>query len=877
MPPSPPRCLFQACSRHALNAANVLFSCLAATVQAATIYWDGTGTDWQTAGNWSTVSNASTPNPGAAPGAADLAVFSTSTVVTAQTVNLNGNQSILGLLFLGTNPSSTTLLGGGTNRTLTLGASGITVVTAAGAVTIGSSTSGQNVAITLGAAQSWTNDSANALTVINSITNGGFLLTVGGAGNTNLNGILSGAGGLTKTGTGTLTLSGANTYTGATSVSGGTLNLDYSTSDTSKIAGVLTFGGGTINLSGGTHAEAVTSTTIAQGASYVTRSSGTAVLTQGVLTRNAGGTVDYASGAASTTTANVNGIVGPWATVGRADWATGTASITGYSGYTALPTGGGGSTTTNYLLSGSLTRTADFALNTLKLDATGAGQSLTLNSGVDMQFGQTVGGLLATGSNAYSIGVTGTSGRIRSNTNGQVLELVVHQYNTGGLTLAPIITDRGGSGITSLTKAGTQTLTLTGTNTYTGATTLADGIVSVSTINNGGTAGNLGAATNAAANLVFNGGTLRYTGANATTDRNFTITASKTATFDVTTNNLTLSGASPASTGGLTKTGAGTLTLTGNNLYTGATTISAGKLALSGAGAIANTSAVNVTASGAIFDISAITAGGETIGSLAGAAGSSVVLGSKNLTTGGDGTNTTFSGVLSGSGGSFTKQGSGTMILGGINTYTGSTTVSAGRLELASGASLSNTSSVSVQSGATLAGVGVIAGPTTIANLAIHAPGAGIGEQTFSNNLTYNSGSAMTWELDQDADSLGLRGTDFDGITVNGTLSVAAGATSNLVFNTAGSTVNWASSFWDTNHNWLVYDNASAPTLGSVAVFDTVTISNDSLGQAFAVTGGSFSWNRSGNDLYLQYSIPEPRACLLGGIGMLILLRRRRV
>ena len=104
-------------------------------------------------------------------------------------------------------------------------------------------------------------------------------------------------------------------------------------------------------------------------------------------------------------------------------------------------------------------------------------------------------------------------------------------------------------------------------------------------IGNGGVSGNLGAASNAAANLVFDGGTLQYTGATAGTNRNFTINAGKTAIFDITTNNLTVSGASTATNGALTKTGAGTLTLSGANTYTGATTINAGILKVDNDGA----------------------------------------------------------------------------------------------------------------------------------------------------------------------------------------------------------------------------------------------------------------------------------------------------
>ena len=118
-----------------------------------------------------------------------------------------------------------------------------------------------------------------------------------------------------------------------------------------------------------------------------------------------------------------------------------------------------------------------------------------------------------------------------------------------------------------------------------------------------------------------------------------------------------------------------------SNTYTGATTINAGSLTLSGAGALADSSAVNVAGSSTIFDISAIAAAGETIGSLAGVGGSAVVLGSRNLTAGGDHTGTVFAGVLSGTDGSFTKTGNGILTLTGANTYTGLTTISGGTVK----------------------------------------------------------------------------------------------------------------------------------------------------------------------------------------------------
>jgi autotransporter-associated beta strand protein len=223
---------------------------------------------------------------------------------------------------------------------------------------------------------------------------------------------------------------------------------------------------------------------------------------------------------------------------------------------------------------------------------------------------------------------------------------------------------------------------------------------------------------------------------------------------------------------------------------------------------------------------------------------------------------------------SVVKNGGGTATLTRSNSYSGATTVNAGTLSLASGASLANTSSVTIEAGATLAGVGTIGGTTTIEGL--HSPGASPGVQTFESGISYLTGSSLQWELIDN--TLGLRGSEYDGIDVTGgTLSIAAGVTSNLVFNGAGSTVEWADAFWDISRSWLVYDNANAASLASGTIFDTINVSQDSLGQTLLGSRGTFSWGVADTDVVLVYTaIPEPAAALLGGMGMLLLLRRHR-
>ena len=243
------------------NLAIALVTLLAAhSAPAATIYWDGSATDWSAVGSWSTLVGADTPDPSAVPGASDIADFSISTVNTAQTVNLNGGQSVQGLVFLGSNTAATSLLGGNADHTLTLGTSGIEVDSLAGAVTIGSATAGQNVAITLGGAQQWSNNSANPLTIQNAVTTGTSLLTVTGTGTTTLNGAITGTGGLAKAGTGSLVLTGNNSgYTGTVTVSNGTLE----GIGTSPLGGAtsVTLSGGELKLSLGGATDPATPTT----------------------------------------------------------------------------------------------------------------------------------------------------------------------------------------------------------------------------------------------------------------------------------------------------------------------------------------------------------------------------------------------------------------------------------------------------------------------------------------------------------------------------------------------------------------------------------------------------------------------------------------
>jgi len=326
-------------------------------------------------------------------------------------------------------------------------------------------------------------------------------------------------------------------------------------------------------------------------------------------------------------------------------------------------------------------------------------------------------------------------------------------------------------GAGSLTKNGPGEVSLTAANTYAGLTTVNDGFLIVDHSSGLGTT---------AAGTVVNGGavlglrfdvavageslTLAGTGQSGfgALDAGFgsnswtgNITLSGDATVSVETgDSLTLSG---AISGGfhLTKTGAGTLLLSGgaantfNNMIVHAGTLQlhkalanaafAGHLAIGdgsgtdtvrllAANQIPDTATVAMVA-GAVFDLNNES---ETTGSLGGAG--QISLGAGALRTGADNGSSTFSGLITGTGPVF-KLGTGTWTLEGNNTCTGNTTVSAGTL-LVNGSQPG--SAVTVHGSARLGGDGVTGNLVVFGEL---RPGSSPAVLT-TGNLVFNSSAA---------------------------------------------------------------------------------------------------------------------------------------
>jgi autotransporter-associated beta strand protein len=248
-------------------------------------------------------------------------------------------------------------------------------------------------------------------------------------------------------------------------------------------------------------------------------------------------------------------------------------------------------------------------------------------------------------------------------------------------------------------------------------------------------------------------------------------------------------------------------------------------------------------------------------------------LGNRLDFTGDAGSSTNLSGILSGGHG-LTKEGTGTLRLSGANTYSGSTQVKGGTLVINGSTS---TGALQVDSGATLMGSGTIGGATTI--FGIHSPGNSPGVQTFEDDLTYTTGSSIVWELIDN--SLAARGTNYDGIDVEGNLTFSEITTITLDFALAESGVEWANEFWSDSYTgvngWKIFD-----VTGTINGFEDLSLAGNLLDSKgiLLTTGRSnafFSLFKASDGIYLNYNaIPEPSSALLGGIGILLLLRRKR-
>ncbi|SEH14754.1 fibronectin-binding autotransporter adhesin [Sphingopyxis sp. YR583] len=519
-------------------------------------------------------------------------------------------------------------------------------------------------------------------------------------------GSIIGSGGLRKTGAGSLTLTGANSYTGATTVGGGRLGLDFSgaggpVNNIVSASSALVLTGGTLEVvgaAGETNNQSFNGLTVSAGSNTVRAVSGAGGIVNlnlGAIVR-AGGLVNFVlpTGGAITTS-NADGVLGGWATINGSDYAKvvgGGILAFDASDYTAKDDAG--TWADGDIISDTAgaanspffgTVTGDVQLGGLRYTAA-SGSTVTIGAGNRLGIDGTI--IVAPSTAATNQLITG--GSLTGSAGGGTLG--VQHNGTGALTIASTIVDNGGA--TSFAKSGGGTVRLSAANSYTGGTTLSGGRLEVAQLANGGIASGIGASSADAANLVLESGTLAYTGGvDAVTDRGITLVngGAERAIQVETGRTVEFSGlVTSPDDAGLTKTGWGTLVLSNAaNDYVGVTTItqtSAGNSTLSvntlsdggiasGIGAASSDSANLVISNGAKLQY--------TGGTVAIDRGFTLAAGQGGIDVANAATTLTIGGVAAGAGTLF-KDGAGTLILSGTNSYTGDTIVNGGVLRAGS-------------------------------------------------------------------------------------------------------------------------------------------------------------------------------------------------
>ncbi|MCE9613511.1 MAG: autotransporter-associated beta strand repeat-containing protein [Lentisphaerae bacterium] len=486
-----------------------------------------------------------------------------------------------------------------------------------------------SAAITLDTSARMQVESGATLTLNGTVSFASKTLTFTGAGDVTAAAVLAGTGTggtVVMSGTGVLALNNLNTYSGPTTVNaGGTIRLGHAVGLGTTSSATTVNAGGVLDLYGfAVGAEPVTlnGTGIASGGALV-NTSGTAASLTGGITLGSNSSVGGSGSLTLTGVVSDSGLNYDLAKVGLGTLTLGGASANTYGGLTTISAGtvalghaaGLGATTAGTLVAGG-------AVLDLNGKTVGA-ESLTINGA-----GTGAGALINTsGSASLSAGITlGSASTIGG---------------TSPMTLSGQIT-----GAFALTKDGANTVTLSSSsaNDYTGDTTITAGTLKLGVANaipNGGSAGNV----SVAGTLDLSGDSETINGlSGAGTVDNSMVGGPYTLTVGDNNQSSVFSGTITDTSGtlALTKTGSGTLTLSGGaNAYSGATTVDEGRLrvtgALTGTGAVAVNSDGILDGDGSVAglitvnDKGIIAAGVNAVGTLTASGGLTLQSGSTNI------------------------------------------------------------------------------------------------------------------------------------------------------------------------------------------------------------------------------------------------------
>ncbi|MDD2050588.1 autotransporter-associated beta strand repeat-containing protein, partial [Pseudomonas putida] len=630
---------------------------------------------------------------------------------------------------------------------------------------------------------------------------GGAIDVASGA-NATFGGVISGTGPFTFNGGGTLVLTAANTYSAATTISSGTLQVGNGGA-TGALGSAVVTNNGTLAFN---RNNSITVGNVISGTGALTHiGAGTTILTgdntyTGGTTISAGKLQIGAGGATGSIVGNVvnNGelIFSHNNTYTHAGVISGTGAVQQNGGTTVL--------------SGANTYTGETLM-----------RSGVLQVASDGNLGASSGRLHFVGNSNFRASSALTTARdvvVDSGVNGYVGSAA----DTAPLTLSGVVSGAGRLGVD------VGLVYLTGNNTYTGGTNIYGGTLAISSDSN------LGAASGAL-NFV-NAGVLRVlndygTARNIVLGGNGFIEAYNGSTVTL---NGTISGGGYFAMRAAGTPG-GTVVLNGNNTYTGVTYVQGGVRALVsnaanlggskdvnfGNGTLVTTGSftinkVGLSSGGATIDVApttTLTVSGDIYGSASALrktnTGTLVLAGTSSSTSGfiidggtlqvGNGGTTgvlgtgnvvnnsalafnrsdayAYGGVVSGSG-TLTQSGTGTTTLTGNNSYAGATRVAAGTL-LINGNQTSARGLTTVESGATLGGIGTLGGSVTVNDGGILSPGAASGAAgtlTIGGNLVLSNGAILNYNLGQ-SDVVGGAFNDQTvvggNLTLDGTLNVS--------------------------------------------------------------------------------------------------------